>query len=90
MWFGGRKMNDTWYWMTSQDMEQNQPIELFDWVPGEPSNYGYKKNIAECLNVYGSTFCFGRGNTQWDDDWCDKEHPFMCEKPQKFYNKLIG
>jgi len=91
MWFGGRRINGTWYWMDSK-MNISQEIVDFDWAPGEPSGYGYKKNVGDCLNIYGGYRCFGKGNMQMDDDWCNQIHAFVCEKSQKFYKSqsIIG
>ncbi|KAF6022282.1 hypothetical protein EB796_019405 [Bugula neritina] len=71
MWFGGRKYEGTWFWM-DKSTDAVGKISYFDWRRGEPNGYGYRRNVAECLNIYN--------NGQMDDDWCDQKHAYACEK----------
>mgnify|MGYP001795424577 FL=1 len=86
MWFGGRKIEGKWYWIGS---ESKTEMSEFNWSKNEPSGFGYKHNIAECINVYGGERCPLLGLGVWDDDWCQQNHTFACEKPQKTFPKFM-
>ncbi|XP_044179085.1 uncharacterized protein LOC114946811 isoform X1 [Acropora millepora] len=68
-----------WIGLTDSSVEgryrwesDNSPVNYTNWARGEPNDYG---GVEDCISVYG-----GGSTGLWNDDYCDSEHYYICEK----------
>ncbi|VDI59205.1 Hypothetical predicted protein [Mytilus galloprovincialis] len=78
IWIGGSdlKSEGTWVWNYSQEEKLIQPTF---WGPNQPNNY----NNQDCLayfKFYNDGITWFLDGYAWDDDECQYQFHFMCEK----------
>ncbi|XP_067930822.1 C-type lectin 37Db-like [Watersipora subatra] len=77
-WIGGQKKGDVWSW---KGLEQDFPIQFFDWAETEPDNY---EGLQNCLALFGEYTIEGvpvaKTWFRFDDDACSTQNAFICEK----------
>ena len=80
-------MKTRWIGLTDSSVEgiykwesDNSPVNYTHWARGEPNDF---RGRQDCISVYG-----GRLAGFWDDDFCDSEHYYICEKVNGMKRKL--
>ncbi|XP_014835616.1 PREDICTED: ladderlectin-like, partial [Poecilia mexicana] len=71
-WIGGSdaQEDNNWFWI------DGTPFLYTNWCPGEPNNYGGRKQ--DCLQInFGDHKC-------WDDVQCYFPKPSVCAKKVRF------
>ncbi|XP_015776212.1 PREDICTED: uncharacterized protein LOC107354273 [Acropora digitifera] len=76
-----------WIGLTDSSVEgryrwegDNSPVNYTNWARGQPDDYG---GVEDCISVYG-----GGSTGLWNDDYCDSEHYYICEKVNGMKLKL--
>jgi len=68
VWIGGFANSERqWYW------EDMSPVKYFNWIPGEPNNYGGVEDVLELYNH------INLGDIRWNDNTRSYKQCFLCE-----------